>query len=462
MRVVTKSLSFNFDAPPDAPPPPTRRVWTVAEVAAAVKRASEGLGTLTIEGEATSVKVHSSGHIYFALTDAGASMTAVLYRASVTPAARQLLEEGARVRIIAMPTVWEVRGQLQLAVTRVEAAGKGALLEALLLLKEKLLAEGMFDVAKKRKIPASARVVGVVTSATGAVIHDIAKVAFARGGARILLAPALVQGARAASDIVKALDLLQKVNEVDVIIVGRGGGSAEDFAAFNDEMVVRAVALCRVPVVSAVGHQVDFSLVDLAADARAATPSQAAEMCVADKRSQEVLLFQVQRRLVYSMRSTLTMRSAARKEVVARLPDRGLAFAAEEDALSDRRERLERVVKKLVESHRVRAASLRERALGCDPRAIVGKRRAEVIVLQSRLADNLKTTMFTRTRTLHTAIARLDAMSPLKVLGRGYAIALDSHGCAIRSTESLAEGDAISVRVEHGAFAATVSSAGRS
>ncbi len=411
---------------------------------------------MTIEGEATSVKVNASGHIYFSLADSGVSISAVLYRASVTPQARKLLAEGARVRVFAKATVWEARGQLQLAVMRVEAAGKGALLEALERLKAKLLAEGLFDVSRKRNVPPDARVVGVVTSATGAIIHDIAKVAFARGGARILLAPAQVQGARAAFDIVKALDLIQKVNDVDVIILGRGGGSAEDLAAFNDESVVRAVAGCRVPVVSAVGHQVDFSLVDLAADARAATPSQAAEMCVADTRSRSTLLSQVERRLVYSMRSSLVMRGAAQKAIATRLPDRALIFSAQEDALADKRERLEQATRKIVDRVRVRTDSVRDRVLSCDPRVIVAKRRAEVVALRTRLVDLAKIAMFARTRSLQAAAVRLDAMSPLKVLGRGYAIALDVEGRAIRSADQVAPGDEVSLRVEHGEFTASV------
>ncbi len=457
---MPKSLSFNFDSP-EPPPPPKPKVWSVGELTAALRRAVEGLGSLIVEGEVTSVKVSPQGHIYFTLSDAGASVPAVMYRASVTPAMRKLLEQGARLRVFTKATVWEARGQLQLAVTRVEPAGKGAMLEALERLKEKLLAEGLFDVAKKRAIPGDARVVGVVTSPTGAVIHDIAKVAFARGGARLLLASAQVQGARAVDEIVKALDLIQKVHEVDVVILGRGGGSAEDLAAFNDERVVRAVAACRVPVVSAVGHQVDFSLVDLAADARAATPSQAAEMCVADMRSRAVLLQQVQRRLAYAIKSTVSMRAAANNEVVARLPDRGLVFAAQEDTLADRRERLEDAVKKLVEHERRRAGGLRERINARDPRAIVAAHRAQVVALRTRLSDVTRKAMFQRAKNLQASAVRLDAMSPLKVLGRGYAVALDKGGRAIRDAEQVAVGDSVTLRVEHGELSAVVESVRR-
>jgi exodeoxyribonuclease VII large subunit len=431
-------------------------VWTVGEVTAALRRAVEGIGNLIVEGEVTSLKVSPQGHIYFTLSDSGASVSAVMYRASVTPAMRAVLEQGARVRVSTKATVWEARGQLQLAVTRVEPAGKGAILEALERLREKLLGEGLFDAAKKRAIPSDARVVGVVTSPTGAVIHDIVKVAFARGSARLLLASAQVQGARAADDIVKALDLIQRVHEVDVVILGRGGGSAEDLAAFNDERVVRAVASCRVPVVSAVGHQVDFSLVDLAADARAATPSQAAEMCVADTRARVLLLQQVGRRLAHVIRAETSMRAAARQQLVARLPDRGLVFAAQEDALAHRRERLEVVVKKLVESERIRAAGLRERISARDPRTVVALHRARVVALRTRLSDAMRRSMFQRMTAVQASAVRLDTMSPLRVLGRGYAIALDASGRAIRTADQVAVGDRISLRVEHAEVVAVV------
>jgi exodeoxyribonuclease VII large subunit len=189
---------------------------------------------------------------------------------------------------------------------RLEPVGKGALLEALEKLKEKLAAEGLFAEERKRPIPKDPRAIGVVTSRTGAVIHDICQVAFRRGGARILLASAQVQGLGAAESVRRALRALQKIEQIDVIIVGRGGGSVDELMAFNDEFLVRDIAACRVPVVSAVGHETDFTLVDFAADRRAATPSQAAELVVPDTAARRQYLDERTMRLKRAMHARLS------------------------------------------------------------------------------------------------------------------------------------------------------------
>src|SRR5215510_6679217 len=262
-------------------------VYSVADLDRRLKRAVEGATVdVWVEGEVSGAKPAPSGHVYFCLKDEleDATIECVMYRSSPVRS-RRLIVDGARVQLRGRATVWAPRGRLQFMADVARPAGRGALLEALENLKMKLAAEGLFGPDRKRPLPVHPSVVGVVTSASGAAIHDIAKVAFRRAGVRIVLSPTVVQGPNAADRVVAAIERLERLADLDVIIVGRGGGSADDLMVFNEEAVVRKVASCRVPVVSAVGHEVDVTLTDLAADARAATPSQAAEMVVPDERA---------------------------------------------------------------------------------------------------------------------------------------------------------------------------------
>ncbi|HEX9298425.1 MAG TPA: exodeoxyribonuclease VII large subunit, partial [Polyangiaceae bacterium] len=254
------------------------QVYSVADLDRRLKRAVEGASiAVWVEGEVSNAKPAPSGHVYFCLKDEreDAIIECVMYR-SAPVRARRLIVDGARVQLRGRATVWAPRGRLQFIGDVARPAGRGALLEALENLKNRLWAEGLFAPDRKRPLPSHPALIGVVTSASGAAIHDIAKVAFRRGGARIVLSATVVQGQNAAMRVIHALDRLERLPDLDVIIVGRGGGSSDDLMVFNEEAVVRRVAACRVPVVSAVGHEVDITLTDLAADARAATPSQAA------------------------------------------------------------------------------------------------------------------------------------------------------------------------------------------
>jgi exodeoxyribonuclease VII large subunit len=320
----------------------------------------------------------------------------------------------------------------------------------------KLAAEGLFAADRKRALPLEPRVVGVVTSASGAVIHDICRVAFRRGGARILLAPAQVQGPTAVESICRALGQLQRVREVDVIVIGRGGGSADDLAAFNEEAVVRAVASCRVPIVSAVGHDVDVTLVDFASDARAATPSQAAEMAVPDRRARRELLSRTRLHLARAMHARVAHERVAQGRVARRLGDPRLAIAAHQQMLDDRVARLAARARSAV-ARRREALAHTDRQLGrLHPRAILARERAELTGLGHRLATIWSASFSRRAAVLQRASARLDAFSPLKVLARGYAIATRDDGRAVRSGADVAPGETIHVRVHDARVDATV------
>jgi exodeoxyribonuclease VII large subunit len=379
-----------------------------------------------------------------------------MYRSSVTPRMRSLCVDGARVRLRGRPTFWAPRGRLQFIADRLQPTGRGALLEAVERLKAKLAAEGLFAAERKRPLPGEPRIIGVVTSASGAVVHDICRVAFRRGGARVLLAPAQVQGTFAAESLCAAIDALQQVRGVDVIVVGRGGGSADDLAAFNDETVVRAVAGCRVPVVAAVGHDVDVTLVDFAADARAATPSQAAEMIVPDRRARQDLLRRTFSHLARAMRARLGEDHVAIARASRRLGDPRVALAAHQQTLDDRAARLAAALRTSLMRRRQGLTDRQKRLAYLHPRSVVGRHRADVTRLESRLRAVYGAELARRASHLQEASSRLDAMSPLKVLARGYAIATREDGRAIRAAADVRQGDAIHIRVEDAAIDAQV------
>jgi exodeoxyribonuclease VII large subunit len=449
------SLDFTPRKPPEEPP-----VLSVAELDRTIRAAVDDAfqGALWVEGEVADGRAAPTGHLYFRLKDEReeASIDVVMYRSNLTPRSRTLCVDGARVRLRGKPTFWVPRGRLQLVADRVQAAGRGALLEALERLKNKLAAEGLFAAERKRPLPTEARVIGVVTSPSGAAIHDVCRVAFRRGGARILLSPAQVQGAGAAESICRALVHLQRVRAVDVIVLGRGGGSADDLGAFNDEAVVRAVAACRVPVVSAVGHEVDVTLVDFAADARAATPSQAAELVVPDRASRREQLAHTRRHLARAMRARLSLDRVALARVTGRLGDPRLAIASHQQTLDDRLSRLGVVARSLVARRRDALSRAQRRLAYLHPRAVIARERAELSRTTDRLASVWSSSFERRAADLQRATARLDALSPLKVLARGYAIATREDGRAVRVASDVGPGEALHVRVRDARLEARV------
>lgn len=433
-------------------------VLTVADLDRCIKRAVEGCTTdLWVEGEVSGAKAAPSGHLYFTLKDEreDAMIDCVMYRSSGLRS-RQLVSDGARVQLRGRATVWAPRGRLQFVAEQARPAGRGALLEALEQLKAKLLAEGLFAPERKRPLPREPRLIGVVTSASGAAIHDIAKVAFRRGGARILLSPSLVQGQMAARSIIDALDRLEKVSGLDVIIVGRGGGAAEDLMVFNDEAVVRRIAASPVPVVSAVGHETDTTLTDLAADARAATPSQAAEMLVPDAEARKSELLQVSTRLRRAMRARLAEDRGVLLQLEGRFGHLRLVVASLQQATDETTARLREVAYRLAIKRRADLETLHRRLAARHPRAVVAVSRAGLSPLSVRLERAMQGMLAARDAELAHAAGRLHALSPLGVLARGYAIATDGDGRAIRNASDVRAGDRVHVRVHAGSFEARV------
>jgi exodeoxyribonuclease VII large subunit len=432
-------------------------VITVGELDRRLRRAVEGASAaFWIEGEVASLKAAPSGHVYFTLKDEreDAVIDCVMYRFDAQRA-RRVLTEGARLQLRGRATVWAPRGRLQLVATLARLAGRGELLVALEQLKATLAREGLFDVARKRPLPTAPRIVGVVTSGSGAAFHDIRSVAFRRGGLRLVLAPALVQGESAAPSICAALDLLERYPGLDAIIVGRGGGSGEDLMAFNDERVVRRVARCAVPVLSAVGHEVDVTLTDLVADVRAATPSQAAEILVPDRGAQRETLQRFERHLVRAQLSLLARLHARLSRLQARVSDPRFVIAERQQELDELAERVARVARQRLVSGRRRHNDLTQRLAHRHPARVLARARGELSLLRSRLLAAQRHGLEQRRHAFAGCVAQLDALSPLAVLGRGYAIAT-RQGLPILASAELAAGDAVEVRVAHGAFRARV------
>jgi exodeoxyribonuclease VII large subunit len=467
--VKDPTLPFDFTPRPAAPRAEAPRAVKEEPRALSVSELDHAIRTsldasferaVWVEGEVGGARAAASGHAYFILKDEReeASIDCVLYKSNLTVHMRALLKDGARVRLRGRPTFWAPRGRLQLVADRAVAAGRGALLEALEKLKAKLSEEGLFAIERKRPLPREPRTVGVVTSERGAAIHDICKVAFRRGGAHVLLAPAQVQGDGAARSVVRALLWLQRVPDVDVIIVGRGGGSSDDLAAFNDEALVRTVAACRVPVISAVGHEIDVTLVDFVADARAATPSQAAEMVVPDARARRTSLGHTRQRLVRGMGARLSAHRAGLDRASRRLRDPRLAIASFQQTLDDRTSRLDRSWRRMSGDARASVTQLERRLGVLHPSARIAREKAEMTELSARLAVTVRGSMGRRDKRLEGLAGRLDAMSPLKVLARGYAIATRADGRAVRAATDVRVGDPIALRVRSAHIDAKVTS----
>ena len=427
-------------------------VISVSELDRRLRRSVEDASSrVWVEGEVSSLKRAPSGHVYFCLKDEveDAIIECVMYRFNALRARRHL-NEGARLQLIGQATVWAPRGRLQFVVNEVRPAGRGALLEALEQLKERLHAEGLFAAERKRPLPSEPHVVGVVTSASGAAFHDIVSVAFRRGDLKIVLAPALVQGEGAPESLIRALNLIERYPGLDVVVIGRGGGSGEDLMAFNDERVVRRLARFKVPVVSAVGHEVDFSLTDLVADRRAATPSQAAELVVPDGRARALAW---QRARAALQRATVARILRWRGQIErarARLSDPRFTIAERQQELDELTTALRRRTLEVTADRRAQLELLTRRLYSRHPRAVLASARADLGPLDVRLRHAARRQLAASEARLADAATRLNGLSPLTILGRGYAIATRGDGRAIRAVDEVGIGDELTLRLGRG------------
>lgn len=371
------------------------------------------LNRVAVRGELSNFRRHHSGHCYFTLKDSAAALRCVMFRSRAV-SLRFEPADGMQVRVLGRVAVYERDGSYQLYVDSMVADGLGDLSVAFARLREKLLAEGLFDDSRKQPLPLLPRAIGVVTSPTGAALRDIVTVARRRhAGIPILLAPVAVQGEEAPEQIVRGIQLLDRSGRVDVIIIGRGGGSIEELWAFNDERVVRAVAAATTPIVSAVGHQTDYTLSDFAADRRAATPSQAAEIVTPDRLALIQRLRTNQHRLNQSL--------------------------------------LNRLIRRRLRLERCLASKLFRR-----PQEILQERMQRLDQLQDRLASAVETLLNRNQQRWQLANEKLNLLDPLRVLQRGYSVVRRQDGQVVRRAETVGQGDRLDVWLQEGRLGVVV------
>jgi exodeoxyribonuclease VII large subunit len=447
-------LDLNFEEPA-----PSRRIWPVRELVGEVRELVErNYADVWVEGEISNFRPAPSGHIYFTLKDADAQLPVVLFR-------RQALllrfrpEDGLHVLVRGRVSVYEQRGQMQLVAETMEPAGAGSLQLAFEQLKERLKAEGLFDSDRKRPLPAFPRTVGIVSSPTGAVIRDFLNIVNRRhSGLSVLLFPVSVQGDQAPAEIEAALADLNASQLVDLIVLARGGGSLEDLAAFNSERVARAIAASRLPVVSAIGHETDFTIADFAADLRAPTPSAAAELITEAQHKIAEHLASLMHRLERAARFQLLHAQQRFSQVpLSRAESRMAALLHRlEQRLDELAFRQETALSAQLRRHQRRVADLAAAVLRHDPRRGLGLARERLAACRTRLDRSLERTLYAASARVSALDARLHSLSPLAVLDRGYALVLDAHGVLVRSTTQLVPGNAVNTRLSDGAFTSRV------
>ena len=440
-------------------PSETRAVLSITELTLRVKQALEGgFTSVWVRGEVSNLRMQASGHAYFTLKDANAQLSCVLFRGQGGPQ-RSALKDGGSLVLGGDLTVYEARGQYQLRVTQVEPEGVGALQAAFERLKQKLAAEGLFDAARKRPLPAFPRRIGIVTSPTGAALEDVLHVLSRRFAALpVLLAPVRVQGQGAAAEIAAAVMRLNAWREqtgeaLDVILVTRGGGSLEDLWAFNEEIVARAISASSVPVLSAVGHEIDFTIADFVADLRAATPSAAAELLTADYVASGRFVAAAGERMRRWVRHSLESRAeelADRRRRLGRLhPRRRLEAQAQYvDELGEQlcRRALGRWREQLRRSEGVGRRLALQR-----PSAVLAAGRRSLVELQQRLRQAARLRLQRENQRVARAGSGLRLLSPENVLERGYSITMDPEsGRVIRDAAALAPGCRMRTRLARG------------
>ena len=432
--------------------PPPRALYTVSALTALLRLHIESaFPDVWVEGEVSNLRIPTSGHAYFTLKDANSQIRAVLFR-SAGRALRFTLQDGLHLICRGRVTVYEPRGDYQVIVEHAEPKGVGALQLAFEQLKARLAAEGLFEQARKRPLPFLSRRIGVVTSPTGAAVRDIIQVARKRfPGIEIVVNPVAVQGDSAAGEIARAIEELNVLGGFDALIVGRGGGSLEDLWPFNEEIVARAIAASRIPVVSAVGHEIDYTIADFVADVRAPTPSAAAELVV---RARQDLLGQatnLEVRTVQAMRTDLRDRRARVEAERRGLLDPTALVARAMQRRDDLEMRL-----RLAQANRlggVRAAveALRQEVMLRSPAQRIQRGLAMLPHLRTRLDQRMRTALELGRRSLQEAVGAMHALSPLAILARGYSITRRWPDLTIlRAASDAAPGDTVHVRLASG------------
>ncbi len=460
----------------------TRRVLSVSELTTQVKKLLEKqVGQVWVSGEITNLRAQASGHVYFTLKDAGAQLSCVLFRGGgVVAGVREALQDGQKVILQGDVTVYEARGQYQLIVRAVELQGIGALQIAFEKLKQKLAAEGLFAPERKRALPRFPKRIGVVTSSTGAAIRDVLHVVQRRNPAlEIILAPCRVQGEGAAAEIAAAIRLLNEFAQIaeplnrgiaeadagstlqpfddstrlDLILITRGGGSLEDLWAFNEEVVARAIFESELPVVSAVGHEIDFTISDFVADVRAATPSAAAEIITEDVFASREFVAEVPGLMAQRVRQRLEREREDFCSIVERLnrahPRRRLNEWSQR--LDDLHASLLRAARQRVREGQVACENLARRLVRARPALQIRQQHEVLRQHQHALREAVRLGMREVQHRVGAATARLRLLGPEQVLGRGYSITMDAAtGSILRDVTAATAGQQLRTRLKNG------------
>lgn len=411
----------------------------------------ENFSHVWVEGELSNLSQPASGHLYFTLKDSDAMLRCVMFRSSAK-ALRLRLEEGMALMVRGRLSVYGQRGEYQLICEYLEPRGAGALQLAFMQMKERLAGEGLFDEVRKRSLPPLPQRVGVVTSSSGAAIHDILNVLGRRCAALdVLLYPVRVQGEGAGIEIARAIDDLNRLQAVDVLIVGRGGGSLEDLWAFNEESVARAVHRSRIPVVSAVGHETDWTICDFVADLRAPTPSAAAELVCASSEELLLRLDGLQHRLQQAQQGQLTLLQHRLQGLRRSLHDPSLLLGHLGQRVDDLSERLDNGLRNLLGRRREQLARFEQGLAGQHPTVRIVGLRQQLLLLSERAERLVTTTLDGLGRQHGEATARLDTLSPLQTLARGYSVTeTTTDGRVVRDINQLTVGQQLQLRLARG------------
>ena len=448
-------LGFTFEEAK----PAQRRIWKVSELAAQLRSEVErAFSDLWIEGEISDLRPAASGHIYFTLKDDSAQLSVVLFR-SQARLLRFRPEDGLHILLRGRLSVYEQRGQMQIIAEHIEPMGAGSLQLAFEQVKRQLQREGLFDSERKKPLPAFPRCVGIVTSPAGAVIRDFVNIVTRRHSAlQILVYPALVQGDSAPLEIRAGIAWFNRTREVDVIVIARGGGSLEDLAPFNSESLARAIAASEIPVVSAIGHETDFTIADFVADLRAPTPSAAAEIITTAQHKVEERLEELRQRLDRATRYALMQA----RERFLRL-SAPAAFARMQDNLSLRQQRLDELTfrmesacKRQIQSGGQQLQSLVAHLHRLDVSNRLKLVRQRLENLNARLLHTRSTFGLRLRSRLESLEKQLYSLSPLGVLSRGYALVYDDSGALVRDAAAVQPKQKLITRVAKGSIESSV------
>src|SRR5947208_11594250 len=450
--VSSDQLGFSFR-------PLERRIWTVRDLVSTVRTHIEReYGDVWVEGEISNFRAHDSGHLYFTLKDQNAQIRAVMFRSSAR-LLRFRPDDGMQIVLRGRVTIYEDRGELQISAEYLEPKGAGALQVAFEQLKAKLEAEGLFDSSRKKAIPVLPSRIGIVTSPQAAALRDILNILRRRHHtASILIYPAQVQGESAAADVSNGVKYFNRVKNVEVIIIARGGGSAEDLAAFNHEGLARVIAGSGIPTISAIGHETDFTIVDFVADLRAPTPSAAAELVIRSRQEIEEQADSLRLRLARAIRYRLliakqTLTEAAQHGAFARMME---GINQRQQKLDDLGFRLENAERRLMEQHRRRWERTSAAVRHYDARRVLAGIRKDLASQTGNLSAVMRNVLVIQKSRLERLQHQLKALSPVAILERGYALVFDSGGNLGKSTAQVKSGDEISARLAQGTLTARV------